>query len=60
MKHHTKDIAHRAGAIADREAELIYRETGDPQEFFATLIRVYDETLKEFSYDRKDEGKDNS
>jgi len=54
-KHHTKDPARRAADIADREAEKVYRESGDCSLYFPTWVGVYEAALKEFGWSEKAE-----
>jgi hypothetical protein len=50
MKYHTTAIGQRAGDIADKEAERVWRATGDYDLWYETWMRVYYSVLLEFHY----------
>ncbi len=48
MQYHTNNPAQRATDIANREANIVYRETHDFNLYVKRWIEVYNETLMEF------------
>ena len=50
LHHRTDDPAEQASSIADREAEGIYKETGDYKRYVETWLSVYRQVLREFVY----------
>ena len=49
MLHHTTDPAERAGHIAEREAGIVWEETGNGERFFRVLEKTYRRALIEFT-----------
>jgi len=50
LHHRTNDPAKRAADIADREAEVVYRKTGDFDKYCKTWRGIYESTLRELCF----------
>ncbi len=48
LHHHTDNLAQKAADIADREAEKIWQQTHDFNQYTQTWLQVYQNVLREF------------
>jgi len=50
LHHRTDNPAERASSIVDREAEEIWRKTGNYKQWLKTWFSVYEQVLLEFVF----------